>query len=156
MTAIRIERDPAWWAAIAAHPGLAEILGTILPAAIGAVALQPNALPMAAEHGGFIFLRLDALGFVAELHTLFTPEGWGREALEAGIQAINAVWLCGFQSIVTLEVQANRRSRPPVSFGFTRAGDWRDSPIGAVRLWTLSREAWAQSPGIRRHKRSCQ
>ena len=145
---IRVERDPAFWAAVAGHPALRAVMGRMDPAQIAAVAVNPLALPLAAEHGGFIFLRADALGFVADLHTLFTPEGWGREALTAGIEAINAVWLCGYQIITTFEVKANPRSRPPRSFGFSQAGEWRQSPIGEIRLWSLSVSAWAASPPL--------
>ena len=150
---IRIERDPAFWTAVATHPALGEGLLGLDPAEVGGIVRRPHVLPLAAEHGGFIFARLDPMGFVCELHTLFTPEGWGREALAAGIAAINAVWLVGFQLITTFEVRDNPRSRPPRSFGFTLAGDWRDGPYGALRLWSLGREAWTQSPGMRR--RAC-
>lgn len=151
---IRLERDAAFWTDVAAHPALAQALGSLNPAMVGQIAARPDALPLAADHGGYIFLRSDALGFVAELHTLFTPEGWGREALMAGIEAITAVWICGFQVINTLEVEGNRRSQPPRSFGFAAAGDWRETAFGRLKLWTLSRAAWEASPAMRR--RLCQ
>ena len=151
---IRLERDPAFWATIASHPALAHVLGALTPTVIGQLASRADVLPLAADHGGFFFVRLDSIGLVAELHTLFTPAGWGREALQAGIEAINAVWICGFQLITTMEIAANPRSRPPRSFGFIAAGDdWRPTPIGPAKLWTLSRAGWAASPGMRR--RAC-
>ena len=40
-------------------------------------------LPLAAEHGGFFFTRLDTLGLVMELYTSY-PGGWGRVQLPPG------------------------------------------------------------------------
>ena len=147
---IRVERDPAFWEGVAGHPALAGALMGMSAEDVGRVATQGHVLPVAADHGGFFFARIDPLGFVAELHTLFTPEGWGREALTAGVQAINLVWLCGFQTVVTHEVETNPRSRPPKTFGFTQAGDWRETPFGSLRLWTLNETAWRASPANRR------
>ena len=148
---IRVERDPAFWAAVAGHPALAGAMMGLSPEAVGLIARRPDVLPVASAHGGFFFARADALGFVAELHTLYTPEGWGREVLTAGIAALNLVWLCGYQALTTFEVEANPRSRPPRTFGFIQAGDWRETPFGALRLWTLSRAAWEASPANRRN-----
>ncbi len=149
---VRIERDPAFWTGIAAHPAVAGALMGLPPAEVGRFAARGDVLAIAARHGGFIFARTDALGFIADLHTLFTPEGWGREALAAGIEAINLVWLAGYQAVTTFEVEANPRSRPPRTFGFSQAGDWRATPFGPLRLWMLTRAAWEASPAKRRAK----
>ncbi len=87
---IRIERDPAflvresrltpsvtaraaWVAARQRWAALASAGSDMLPHGERAT-------------GGFLFGRLGRpLGFACELHTLFTPEGWGREALVAGV-----------------------------------------------------------------------
>jgi hypothetical protein len=74
---IRIERDPLFWTTVAAHPSVAPMLQGADPALIGALAARREFLPIAAEHGGFLLQRRDDLGFAWELHTLFTPEGWG-------------------------------------------------------------------------------
>ena len=152
---IRIERDPEFWTAVAGHPALTGMLHGADPAAIGALAGREGVLPLAADHGGFLFIRQDALGFVCELHTLFTPEGWGREVLTAGIEALGAVWLLGFAAIVTLEMRENPRSQPPRSFGFVQAGDWRSAITGPdltgeARMWILTKCAWEASPAARR------
>jgi hypothetical protein len=120
------------------------------PRAVGALAARADILPMAAEHGGFFFCRMDMLGMVAELHTIFTPEGWGREALLAGIEALNGLWLLGYQVLLTHELEANPRSQPPRSFGFRRVGDWRPSVVGPLRLWVLTKEAWCAAPASQR------
>ncbi|MHB8529189.1 MAG: hypothetical protein ACYC8V_06720 [Caulobacteraceae bacterium] len=151
---IRIERDPAWWSTIAAHPAVAGAIHGLTPAAIGELATRPGMIPMAAEHGGFLFAAMDGFGFIAELHTLFTPEGWGREAMEAGREALQLLFSGPCQAVATYEVEANRRSRPPVSFGFTRAGEFRETAFGSLRLWILTRGAWEASPAHERYKRS--
>lgn len=148
---IRLERDPAFWVGVASHPAVAQALAGMAPAAVASIVARDDVLPLAAEHGGYLFRRLDPLGHICELHSLFTPDGWGREALTAGLQAINAVWIAGYQLVTTHQVRANPRSQPPRTFAFTPAGDWRPSPIGDVRLWTLSRLAWESSPAARRH-----
>ncbi len=147
---IRVERDPAFWVGVAAHPALAGAMLDLAPEAVGSIALRADVMPLAADHGGFLFVKSDPLGFTCELHTIFTPEGWGREALMAGIQAIHAVWLCGYQNVTTFEVESNPRSRPPKTFGFIQCGDWRETPVGPLRLWTLNRLGWNQSPAARR------
>jgi hypothetical protein len=151
---IRIERDPAWWTRIAADPAVAGALMGLAPELVGAFAQRAEVLPLASIHGGFLLSRLDPLGMVCELHTLFTPEGWGREVVVSGIEAIGAVWTCGFQSIVTLEMQANPRSRPARTFGFVRCGDWKTTPWGEARLWMVTREGWNSSPAAQRRART--
>lgn len=148
--AIRIERDPAWWVAVAAHPAVKVSLLGLAPEAVGALCQRADMLPLAAAHGGFLFAAIDALGFMVELHTLFTPEGWGREAASAGKLALEAVFADGRRLVTTFEVAGQPRSRPPLSFGFAPAGAWRDTPIGPLRLWSLSAAAWDASPARRR------
>jgi hypothetical protein len=150
---IRIERDPGFWTRVASDPAVAVALGGMAPEAVGAWAQRAEVLPLASEHGGFLLTRLDPLGMVAELHTLFTPEGWGREVVLAGIEAIGAVWTCGFQTIVTLEMRANPRSRPARTFGFQRCGDWKASPWGDARQWLVTRESWNASAAAQRRVR---
>jgi hypothetical protein len=147
---IRIERDPAWWTAIAEHPAVECAMLGMPPSVVGGLCLRSDVLPLAAEHGGFYFARCDAFGFVCEMHALFTPEGWGRQALVAANEAINAVWICDYQVITALETDSNPRARPPRSFGFVPSGDWRETVIGPVRMWVLTRAAWAASPAKRR------
>ena len=122
------------------------------PALVGELVTRPDMLPLAATHGGFLFARIDAMGFVAELHTLFTPEGWGREAVTAAAEAMGALWVCNFQVLTTFEFEGNPKSRPPRTFGFTQAGDWRETPVGALRMWTVTKAAWEASPMGQRRK----
>jgi hypothetical protein len=153
---IRIERDAGFWRAVASHPAVEPALLGIDPAGVGRIVGRSGVLPLAALHGGFIFVRLDPLGFTAELHTLFTPEGWGREVHDAGIEALNCLWLAGYSSLTTYEARANRRSRPPASFGFVACGDWRATPFGELKQWMLTAGAWRASPAAARRRRECQ
>ena len=156
MASLRIERDPAFWRAVAEHPEVASRLGAPMSgAALAALVADAKTLPLAAAHGGYLFVRRDPLGFAAELHTLFTPEGWGREALEAARLAFDAIFALGFQAVITHEARANRKSQPPLSFGFRRAGDWRETPFGSLRLWVLTAQAWAASPAATRRRKPC-
>jgi hypothetical protein len=147
---IRVERDPVFWTAIAAHPAVALQLRGADPAAIGALARRREFLPLAAEHGGFLVQRRDDLGFAWELHTLFTPEGWGREVVVAGIEALNLLFGSNACLISTFEVKDNARSRPWRGFGFAEAGGWARTPFGDLRLWILTRSAWAESRAAKR------
>jgi len=146
---IRIERDPAWWADVASHPGISASLMGIAPQVIGALASREDVLPLAAQHGGFMFRRTDALGLTMELHSLFTPEGWGREVHDAGREALTWIFQ-GCHILTTYELEANSRSRPPKAFGFVQAGDWRETAAGTARAWVLTRLAWEASPAFRR------
>jgi hypothetical protein len=147
---MRVERDPAFWTAVAAHPAVAPTLAGGDPAAVGALAARADILPLAAEHGGFLLQRRDELGFAWELHTLFTPEGRGREAVESGVEGLTLMFGAQACLITTLEVKGNPRSRPWRGFGFAPAGDWSASPVGEVRLWILTKAAWLESPAAQR------
>lgn len=148
---MRIERDPKFWTEVASHPAVAPALYGMAPETFGALAGRPDVLPVAGAHGGFLLSRIDALGFVAELHTLFTPEGWGREAHDVGMAMFDlAFGPAGFRMLTTFEVEGRKTSRPPRSAGFVAAGDWRASPLGQLRLWILTAEAFGVSPAYQR------
>jgi hypothetical protein len=149
---IRVERDPAFWTAIAAHPAVALQLRGMDPASVGALAVRRDFIPLAAEHGGFLLQRRDeAFGFAWELHTLFTPEGWGRAAVVAGVEALGLMFGGQACLISTLEVKSNPRSRPWKGFGFVPAGeDWTETEFGELRLWLLTKSAWLDSRTAKR------
>lgn len=148
---IREERDPAFWLEIASHPALAGALMGLDPVQVAEVCQRPNILPLASENGGFFFGRMDGLGAVLELHTLYRPKGWGREVATAGKAALALVFSQA-QAVMTFELRDNRRSQPPRSFGFEQAADWESSAIGEARVWVLTRRAWEASPAGRRAK----
>src|SRR5690606_41931560 len=93
-----------------------------------------------------LFCRLDGLARVWELHTLFTPEGWGREVLSGAREAFSTLFARGAQVVTTFEVAGWWRSRPPLTFRFKPAGGVEPSPLGSVKTWVLTRDAWEGSP----------
>lgn len=121
------------------------------PDQVAATAVADGVLPLASANGGFLFAKMDAMGMCCELHTLYRPEGWGREVHKAAKEAFAFVFRFR-RVVITYEVAGNARSSPPKSFGFQCAGAWKDTPIGELRAWTLTQSAWEQSPANRRLK----
>lgn len=148
---LREERDGAFWQAVAEHPAVAPSIflgGQHMEFA--AVVDHPSVTPLAAQHGGYLLYQLDGLGRVYELHALFTPEGWGREAT-AALRAVNEDMRGrGAELLIAHEVDGNWRSRPPRSHGWLSAGGFAPSPLGNLRTWTLRMADWLQSPAFRR------
>jgi hypothetical protein len=156
---IREERDAGFWNAVATHPDVRDCVFMNHPTMdLAPLVEPPTSLPLAAEHGGFIFLNKDGLGLVYELHTMFTPAGWGREVAAAAREAFDLLFLRSAQLVFTLEVETNVRSRPPLSHGWRTAGPFTYAPDLAanVRTWVLTREAWDASPVRRRMCQSLQ
>ena len=119
-----------------------------LPVDVGGMAMHDSITPLASENGGFLFCRLDGLGRVFELHTLFTPEGWGREVSASAKEAFAHMFAAGARVITTFEVEG--WSAPPLSFGWRAVGEFDETDIGPVRTWVLTLEAWEGSPAHRR------
>jgi hypothetical protein len=136
---IREERSPAFWQGVADHP---EVSPTA--AFDASIIVHPRVMPLASEHGGYLFVQIDGLGRVWDLHAAFLPAGWGREASEALKAALRR--LEGWMVVSVSEVDGNWRSRPPRSFGFRPAGPFE----GGYRSWILTRDAWERSPVRRR------
>lgn len=146
------ERDLAFWQMIADHPEVKRRVSLGKDLQLDLVVMHPSVKPLASENGGFLFCRLDGLGRVYELHTMYTPAGWGREVAEASREAFNRVFNEGAQIVVTYEVKDWWRSRPPLSHGWKKAGEFlfSESLATEVRSWVLTRDAWVQSPVGRR------
>lgn len=145
------DRDPAFWQAVYDHPEVRPHVSLGAEVDIQAIVADARVSPYRFAHGGYLFVQLDGQGMVVELHSLFTPEGWGRETTLALRQALTRAFAAGAQIITTFEVHGNWRSRAPLSFGFTPAGDFAPSHINAeLRAWVLTRSAWERSPVFRR------
>lgn len=143
---IRVERDPAFWVDVLSDPSLAHMRGDLEPAAI--IPALERAIPLAAEHGGFLFFPADSFGHAFELHTLFKPAGWGREAFSAAREAFDYIFERG--DLVITHETPHPQSRPPKTFRFEPCGEFRDGPHGSYRLWLLTKDAWRASPARRR------
>lgn len=142
-----INRDVAFWDAVARHPEVApHIFMGHAPTTLAPLVLDPKARPYASEHGGVIFVPVDALGFVFEMHTLFTPEGWGREVAINGKAFINDLFQTA-SLVLTHEQEGHWRSSPPKSHGWIQTGDFQDVGMPLrLRMWALTREGWKASP----------
>lgn len=149
---LREERDPAFWDRVSSHPAVAPTVTMGRAMDWAASLAQPAVIPLAAEHGGLIMVRLDGIGRVHEMHTMFTPEGWGREAMLSMAQAIQWVFVRGSQLVTTYELEGEFHSLPPKTFRFAPCGDF--SPVEGVpwrvRTWSLARLAWDAAPARRR------
>ncbi len=149
---IREERDWTFWQMIADHPDVKDHVFLGKELRLDRVVTHPSVKPLASKSGGFLFCRLDGIGRVFELHTIYAPAGWGREVAKASKIAFDRVFREGAQIITTYEVEDWWRSRPPLSHGWKKAGDFEfsESLAAEVRSWVLTRDAWMQSPVGRR------
>ncbi len=149
---VAINRDASFWERIANHPDVAHVMfGQVVDfSSVEAECVYPYA----AVNGGYIFVRLDPFGRIYDLHSLFTPEGWGREAFQTAIEVL--ALLPGWQVITTYHT-GHKQSKPPASFGFRPAGAFCETPFGNWQTWLLTRDAWEASPVYKRQEASkCQ
>ena len=151
--ALRLERDPGFWSAIAVLDEAAGARIGLTAEEVGALALESRVLPLASANGGFLMAQLDALGAVFEAHALFARAGWGREAHGAALGALEALFASGALVITAFELEGRVASRPPRSFGFRRLGPAPEKTLGPAWLWILTRGAWEASPARRRLKK---
>ena len=142
------DRDPAFWDRIISHPEVAPHVTFGQQLDLLTILDNPWVTPLRTENGGFLFFRLDGLGRVHELHTMYTPQGWGREVLLALKEAVSEIFDRGAQLITTYDVEGNWRSRPPKTFRFEPCGDFATADGFPVKLrtWALSKAAWNASP----------
>jgi hypothetical protein len=148
-------RDVEWWDRIANHPEVApHVFLGLEPVSLAPLVEDERAKPFASEHGGVIFSPLDKLGMVYEMHTLFEPEGWGREVAINGKLFVEETFKDA-SIVVTHEQEGNWRSKPPRSHGWICGGDYCYVGLPVrLRLWVLTKEAWLSSPA--RRKMKCQ
>lgn len=144
---ITVDDDPEFWDRIAHHPEVWPSVSLGHDFDLKALVTSPRTVALRATHGGFLFVQLDQLGRVFELHTMFEPEGWGREVFLAAREAFNAIFAWGGQVVTTYEVEGHWRSRPPRTFRFEPAGEFAEAQgLGSLRTWVLTRTAWEASP----------
>lgn len=144
------EDRSGFWSEIAEHPDVKPHISFGREFSISTLVEHPRVVPLRSENGGFLFVQLDGLGRVYELHTLYRPEGWGREVSKASKAAFARMFATGAQVVTTYEVEGWWRSRPPKSFGFQPAGAFQACDLGSLKTWILTVAAWEQSPARRR------
>ena len=144
-----MNRDVNFWKAIAAHRSIAPY---ILEFDVEAVVSHPRVIPMADEHGGYLFFCLDALGTVFEVHAMITPEGRGRRALALAFWSLEQLFMRGARIIIAHEDCRNAMSLPPRTFGFEPCGEPIVSGGEIYRQWILTKATWFASPARKRLK----
>jgi hypothetical protein len=144
---IRLERSPDFWRELVDHPAVSHVkMGQAF--AIEDIIGLDSVTPLATDHGGFLFIRLDGLSRVFELHTMFRPEGRGRDLTTAAKDAFSRMFNNGAMIITTYEVEG--WAAPPLSFGWRSVGGFEPTDYGSMRTWVLTLEAWKGSPAFRR------
>lgn len=142
-----IERDYLFWDSVASHEAVAPhiFMGTE-PFSLKEMVQRTTTLPLRSEHGGVLLVGLDGFGLVREMHTMYTPEGWGREVARNGklfmVEAFRTT-----EVLFTHEQEDNWRSRPPKSHGWVSVGDLKSVGLSKrLRLWMLTRDNFYSSP----------
>jgi hypothetical protein len=146
-----INRDAAFWDGIANHEAVApHVFMGKERHSLAPLVEDPKVLPLASENGGIMFVAMDLVGLVREMHTMYRPEGWGREVAEASKRFMcEAFKHCAL--ITTHEQEGHYRSKPPKCHGWKPAGEYTDVGLPIrLRLWILTREAWYASPAGRK------
>lgn len=151
---LRVEMAAEFWFDVLSDPVVTQMMGySVTLDGLCATLAKGNVLPLAAQHGGFWFIHLDPFQRVCELHTMFTPAGWGREVHGAAKEAFTKVFTeTPCVMVITHEMRANPKSQPPRSFGFEPVGDFAPTfdGFGEARTWVLTYEHWFGSPAGRR------
>lgn len=145
---IREDRDPAFWTFIASHPEVRKTLFGQAPEAVGLHVASPKVRHFSTENGGWLFVKTDSLGIVWDVHAMFVPEGWGREANAVLKHALRAMFETA--QILFCYQTDSPRSRLPLSFGARPTGGATQTALGPLRSWVLTRAAWEASPAHRR------
>lgn len=154
---LRLDRNPTFWRRIAAHPDVEPRVMQGAPLSQLDVLVQAaGTVPLAATHGGFIFVPDPLEMDVYDLHTMFSSDGWGREVAAAAREAFRYMfWRRDMRTCRTLEQDGYYRSRPPLSHGWKPSSEFATTGIGSVRPWVLTREAWLASPVGKRETDPC-
>jgi hypothetical protein len=144
---IRECRDVAWWDAIASHPEVApHVFMGMAPMTLEPLVSRDDVLALRSENGGVLYVPVDHCRTIYELHTMYHPDGWGREVAKAARSFMAAAFELA-DMVITYEQEDNWRSKPPRSHGWASQGDYRDCGFASrLRLWTVSKDAWLSSP----------
>lgn len=141
-----IQRDVAFWDDVASHEAVAPRIFMGLPqATLAPLVDNPDAFPLASINGGAIFVPVDPLGFAYEMHTMYKPEGWGRE-VHAHAKKCFKFMFERASLLVTHEQEGEQGTSPPKSFGWAVAGAYKDVGLPRrLRLWVLTPQMWTAS-----------
>jgi hypothetical protein len=140
-------RDVEFWDDVARHHQVSpSVFMGLAQVSTAPLVRDERNLPLASQNGGLIFVASDSLGFSMELHTLYRPEGWGREVTEHARECFREV-MKTVSLVTTFEQEGEKQTRPPLSYGWRSAGDFMAVGLPKrLKLWILTREAWVASP----------
>lgn len=142
-----INRSPEFWDGVAFHEEVAPFvfMGGEKQSLYSLVDDVRN-VPFASENGGVLFVKTDHLGSIYEMHTMFTPAGWGREVAVTGAQALHNIFETAVM-VFTYEQEGHWRSRPPKAHRWKSSGEFVDHGFSKrLKMWYLTRDDWLSSP----------
>jgi hypothetical protein len=146
---IREERDPGYWARIANDGAVRPTLGGEGPLDFTEIIQRPDVVALAAPHGGFVFLNIWPTRW--ELHTMFLPEGRGRNVLRSfGAAAQHMFTATDCAEIVTKAADSNRAAqfmalKAGFRVVFRREGAWQDG--SGLNHYALTLDEWTARSG---------
>lgn len=142
-----INRDVQFWDSISSHVEVAPFVFMGVPVqSLDVLIVNENNEPFASKNGGVLFVKTDHLGSIYEMHTMFRPEGWGREVAVTGAKALHHIFSKALL-VFTYEQEGHWQSRPPKSHRWKSSGDFVDQGLSKrLKLWYLTRDDWLSSP----------
>jgi len=132
--------DATFLNGVANHPEVRPWLGTDGEsfADLGVLLALPGAFALQNEHGGFVFTPTNEEGGY-EFHTQFLPEGRGRKALAASLEAERMM----FENFGARVLHTYVPHDNAAAFGLVRiAGFTRTHEDEANSYWALTRADW--------------
>lgn len=149
-----LDRDEEFWGGLA--EACSDIPHAVSASEVGSYVQSERVLPFRSSKVGFLFVNLDGLGRIYDLHAISEPSRQRNEAFGLLAWSLQRLFGSGVQMITVQEVEVNRASRPPRSFGFRPAGPFSMGPLGVMRTWFLVQDMWTASPVYRRMFRCLQ
>lgn len=142
-----INRDVQFWDSIASHAEVAPFVFMGAPVqSLDILISDEKNEPFASKNGGVLFVKTDHLGSIYEMHTMFRPEGWGREVAVTGAKALHHIFSKALL-VFTYEQEGHWQSRPPKSHRWKSSGAFVDQGLSKkLKLWYLTRDDWLSSP----------
>lgn len=146
------KRPAKFWNEIESDPGIATAtLGNAM--SLAELAAHPSVSTFTGPNGGYLAIDLiPPQGRFVEIHSIFRPAGWGREALQIARETCQILFERGVVLITTFQPESEWRSKPPASFGFRPISEF--VPIAGfsknARTFILTKDMWLSSPASKR------
>lgn len=148
---LKLERSKDFWTQILDDPSVSVPLSMTTEDFLRLID-DPSIFPYASQNGGYLITDV-GIGLISEFHGIFRKEGRGKEAFEAACSLAEIIFKTHSMAI-TYESN-NPNSKPPLSFGFKRENTQKETPIGPLKLWSLTKSQWISSPVYKRIVSKC-